>query len=421
MTLVVDHPQERAWREGERDTISLMGSINVATARLVSTIAHLIATDGWHGHGIHSVEHWVRWKACISPSRAENLVRIAHRMEELPRCWALFEQGRITEDLMTVIARRLPAARDAEIASQATTMMVTQLSRVLRSCPELPEGAPKPYPAPQPERYVRSYKDQHGWVKGEFCLPPEEAPLYEVAMAAARDAEFRDRKDLPVDAALDEVPHGALRSGVSRADAFVRMLSEATDGLDKTFQRTGYRGEQHQIVLHHDVDPEGRLGPAQLHLGATLPPSIARYFACDAKVMVAVYERGRLVGFTPQTYTPSRALRRALERRDQGCAHPLCEQRRWLHVHHIQHWEDGGLTVPSNLLCLCQMHHRQLHAGDFTIDGDPEAGTVRFLDRLGHAIEPPGTGPPAALRPDEPSPYSPPYGGHLATGSFSWN
>jgi hypothetical protein len=137
--------------------------------------------------------------------------------------------------------------------------------------------------------------------------------------------------------------------------------------------------------------------------------------------MVAVYEQSQLVGFTPQTYTPSRAMRRALERRDQGCAHPLCAQRRWLHLHHIQHWEDLGPTIPSNLICLCPTHHRQLHAGDFTIEGDPEAGTVRFLDRLGHAIEPPGTGPPTALRLDEPSPCSQPYGGRLATGSFSWN
>lgn len=421
MTLVVDHPQERAWREGERETIALMGTINVAVARLVSTIAMMITTDGWHGHGIHSVEHWVTWKACVSRTRAEGLVRIARRIEELPACWALFEQGRITEDLMVRIARRLPAFRDEEIARQAPMLLVAQLSKILRSCPELPDGGPNSVPTHEPERYVRSYTDRNGWVKGEFCLPPQEAPLYEAAMSAARDAEFRDRADLPADGELDELPAGAKRPGVSWADAFVRMLSESTDGLDKTLQRTGYRGERHQIVLHHDVDPEGRLGPGQLHLGVVLPDPVARFFSCDAQVMVAVYREGRLVGLTPSVRTPSRALRRAIERRDQGCAHPLCTQRRWLHIHHILHWADGGLTVAWNLLCLCQAHHRQLHYGDFSIEGDPEAGDVRFLDRRGQAIEPPGAGPPQALRLDEPSPYIQPYGGRLATGSFSWN
>lgn len=421
MTLVVDHPQERAWREGERETVALMGTINAAVARLVSTVAMLIATEGWHGHGIRSVNHWVTWKACVSRERADGLVRIATRIEELPACWALFEQGRLTEDLMVRIARRLPAERDAEIARQAPNLLVSQLGKILRSCPELPDGSPNPVPTQERERYVRSHMHADGWLSGEFCLPPTEAPLYAGAMGAARDAEFRDRHGLDADQELDDLPDGSTRARVTWADAFVRVLSEGTDGLDKTLQRTGYRGERHQIVLHHDVDPEGRLSPGQLHLGVVLPDTVARYFSCDATVMVAAYQAGQLIGITPSVRNPSRALRRALERRDQGCAHPLCMQQRWLHIHHIVHWSQRGLTIPRNLLCLCPTHHRQLHDGEVSIEGDPEAGTLRWFDQRGHPIEPPGTGPPAALRLDEPTRYTPPYGGPLATTSFGWN
>lgn len=421
MTLVVDHPQERAWREGERETVALMGTINATVARLVSIIAMLIATDGWHGHGIHSVEHWVTWKACVSRSRAQGLVRIARRIEELPACWALFEQGRITEDLMVRLASKLPSSRDAEMAGLAPELLVSQVAKILRSCPELPDGTPNPVPRQERERYVHSHQHPDGWLSGEFCLPPHEAPGYANAMGAARDAEYRDRQGLEDDVELNDLASEATRPGVSWADAFVRMLSEASDALDNTFQRTGYRGERHQIVLHHDIDPDGNVGPGQIHLGGIVPDPVARYLACDAAVMVAAYRAGELIGITPTVRTPSRALRRALERRDQGCAHPLCTQRRWLHIHHIVHWIQRGLTIPTNLLCLCPTHHHQLHQGDFTIEGNPEDGTLRFSDRLGHRIEPPGTGPPEPFRLAEPTPYSQPYGGPLATGSFSWN
>ena len=97
---MIDHPQERAWARGEAETIALMGTINLAVAKLVVTIRMLIDTGGWGGHGIRSVDHWVQWKAGVKERRAQDLVRIARRIDELPACWALFEAGRLTEDAM---------------------------------------------------------------------------------------------------------------------------------------------------------------------------------------------------------------------------------------------------------------------------------------------------------------------------------
>jgi hypothetical protein len=378
----------------------------------------LVDTDGWQGHGIRSVEHWVQWKAMVSERRSQDLVRIARRVHELPACWALFAEGRITEDVMARLARRLPAERDAEVARLAPTLMVSQLNRILRSCPELPDGNPNPIPRGQKERYVGWYRDQVGWLRGEFCLPPSEAPIVDAAMTAARDAELRDAQGLGADADLDQ---RASRPGVSNADAFVRMCSEANDALDPTLARTGYRGERNQVVLHHDVHPDGTLGPGQLHTGDVVPDTVARFLACDAQVRVAAYEAGRLLGITPTVRTASRPLRRVMERRDQGCVHPLCGRTRWLHVHHLRFWGDGGLTVPANLVCLCHQHHRELHEGLFSIEGNPEQGPLRFVDARGRPIEPPVLGSTKPLRLVEPTPFDQPDGGALASGSFSWN
>ncbi len=418
---VVESPQEQAWRRAEAEAVVVMGTVNVAVARLVAAVRLLLHTDGWMGPGIVSPEHWVCWKAAVSRSRASGLVRIARRADDLPACWALFEQGRLGEDAMVRIARRVPAARDAEVAALAPGLLIPQLDRLLRSLPDHSDGDEAP--TAEPERMCRLRERRDGWLRGEFCLPPDEAAVLTGGLVAARDAEFRDRNDLAAADVDPDVPTSTPgTAGVSWADGLVRMASEATDALDRTLARTGYPGERHQIVLHHDIDPDGTLGPGQLHLGPLVPDVVARYLACDAQVMVATYRLGQLIGIHPAERTPNRATRRALERRDQGCTHPLCSQRRWLHAHHILHWEDGGLTIPANLLMLCPRHHRALHHGEFTIEGDPEAGTLRFLDRFGRPIEPPGLDPPADVPPgDGPSRYSPPTAEPLQFHSFTWN
>jgi hypothetical protein len=415
-----ESPQERTWREAESTAVAVMGMVNVAIARLVASLRLLLATDGWGGAGIQSPEHWVCWKAGVSRSRAEGLVRIARRAGELPACWALFQAGQLGEDAMVRIARRVPAARDAEVAALAPTLLIAQLDRLLRSLPEQPDGSPD---RPGPERICRLRTRPDGWLRGEFCLPPDEGALVETGLTAARDAEFRDRNGLDPDASPD--PAAGTRQ-VSWADGLVRMASAATDALDPTVARTGCPGDRHHIVLHHDVDPHGSLGPGQLELGAVIPDPVARYLACDATVQVLTYRVGQLIGIHPAQRTPNRATRRYLARRDQGCTHPLCSQRRWLHAHHLTHWRDGGLTKPANLVLLCPYHHRALHLGEFSIDGDPETGTLVFRDRFGRVIAPPGLDPPPGTRPppppdDGPSPYTPPTAERLYSHSFRWN
>ena len=416
---MVECPQELAWRQGEAKTVALMGTINLAVAELVATIRMLIDTGGWGGHGIRSVEHWVTWKAAVKRSRAQDLVRIARRIDDLPACWALFRAGRVSEDSMVLIARRVPAGRDVEVAGWATGMLVSQLRRSLASCPELPDPAPdKAEPVSLKQRYMHLHDSPDGWVTGEFCLPPSEAPILKAGLQAARDAEFRDRQGLESDADIEGMGG---RLAVTNADGLVRMGSEAADALDPTLTRTGYRGERNKVILHHDIDPNGDLGPGQIHLGPVVADTVARYLGCDAEIVLAAYRAGQLLGITPTTRTVPRALRRAIERRDQGCAHPLCTQARWLHIHHIVHWAQRGLTIPPNLVCLCPTHHRELHDGDFTIDGNPEDHTLRFLDGWGRPIEPPSGGPTRPLRLAEPTPYTPPTAERLNPLWFTWN
>jgi hypothetical protein len=57
-------------RRIEADVAEVAGSLNAAHGRLVQLAAELIETDLWRGYGIKSVEHWLCWRAGLSPQRA---------------------------------------------------------------------------------------------------------------------------------------------------------------------------------------------------------------------------------------------------------------------------------------------------------------------------------------------------------------
>ncbi|MFP3906124.1 MAG: HNH endonuclease signature motif containing protein, partial [Acidimicrobiales bacterium] len=47
-----------------------------------------------------------------------------------------------------------------------------------------------------------------------------------------------------------------------------------------------------------------------------------------------------------------------------------CE-RKIRQIHHIAHWSNGGPTNLDNLVGLCWEHHRLVHEGNWTIEGNP--------------------------------------------------
>jgi len=133
----------------------------------------------------------------------------------------------------------------------------------------------------------------------------------------------------------------------------------------------------------------------------------------------------RLRARHPTERVVNRQMRRYLDRRDQGCTHPTCGQKLWLHAHHIVFWEHGGLTTAENLVMLCPFHHRALHMGKFSIDGNPETRTLRFLDKWGHEIGPPDREPPPDGNPPDTEPprriFDPPLGERLTARDFHWS
>ena len=153
--------------------------------------------------------------------------------------------------------------------------------------------------------------------------------------------------------------------------------------------------DRHMVLLHLPAGSDGRL-----HGGAALGEGLARYISCDSRVRAVFESDGRPVSVGRAFRIVPDRTRVLVEDRDRGGRVPGCDRSRWVQVHHIVHWEDGGPTGTGNLLCLCRFHHRLHHRGGLGIEGDADdPGGMTFTERYGRTLDTRGypvlpTGPP---------------------------
>ncbi len=259
-------------------------------------------------------------------------------------------------------------------------------------------------------------------------LSPDEGASFEAALLAARDDLFHARFG---DDSQDHNPNE-----ICWADALAHVADLAASP-----EATGHPvRERHRVHLHLRAGTLNDLfadratgggrgdGPAawmlNLHMGPALPDSLRRYLLCDCDLIPVLEKFGIPVSVgRTQRSIPDRT-RTLIEERDRGCRAPGCTAQRWLQVHHLWHWENGGPTDTHNLCCLCAWHHRAHHAGKLGITGNADRpdGLV-FTDQQGRVIrpykppKPPGDPPGKAAQKHglDPDPYQHPLGEELDT------
>ncbi len=362
----------------EEEIAGVCGALNATTGRLVSLIARVLSTGAYEGTGIHSPEQWVAWKCGVSGGRARRLVAMARRLPALPETASALHAGELSEDQVAVVCRHAPAYADAEVATLARHATVSQLARTLRRYTWAPDPAEQEEQEPQeegkpeepePRRADFGTTEEGSW-RLSAILPPDEGALVERALHAARKA-LADEGD-------GERP--------TWADALVAMADRSLAAASRPHH------DRHLVVVHLRGDDHGP--NAHLHGGPPLPDALRRLLGCDGRVR-PLFEVGGValsVGRT-QRIVPERT-RMAIEERDGACRVPGCERTRWLQIHHVTHWEDGGPTDTANLVALCARHHRLHHLERVGIVGDADdAQGLVFTDAKGRQLT--GCGRPA--------------------------
>lgn len=383
----------RACEAFELRVARLAGVANALGGELVDLVAEALDEGFAQGWGIHSPGHWLAWQMGLAPARAEGIVRLARRRDELPTTMAALRAGEMSLDAAVEIGRLAPASHEVSICEFAQVATVSQLRRVLRSYgfdfdAESDEAKAQERRQVGEHRSVSMGTDDTGWwMRGR--LPADEGAVVERAIAAARDDVFRARRE---DQGAAEQRLGlpaAPPPVVTLADGLLAVAEASLDAGAAAHPGS----DRYQVHLHLDASPtaEDPHGVLSVGLGQPIPAALRSLLlcGCDLRPVFEVHGAALSVGRRHRTVTSR--MRRIIEHRDRGCRVPGCGRTWGLEVHHLWHWEDGGPTDTPNLICVCRAHHRQHHLGVLGIEGNADLpvgteGAVQFTDPFGRAM-----------------------------------
>ncbi|MCB0966747.1 MAG: HNH endonuclease [Ilumatobacter sp.] len=356
------------------------GAMNLANARLTQLVAEAIEHSTWSGV---SPKQWIVHGLGTTPSRADVVLAVAERRELFPVIIGRFDAGELSLEQVYELTKAPPAA-DAKLEdwAEVATPHRIRLSvkrrwgAVTGSGDDTPSSEPATEPAApepaEPDWVTTSIDDQHRLrLRGSFDL--ETGQILDAALIQAREELF-----------------AAGERQIGQADCLRHIAQRFLDGIDSPTRR-----DRSRVWIH--IEAVG--GEALTDTGVRVPDAVRDKITCDG-IVQPVWETGG-VPFNlgrAQHIVPER-VRRAIILRDQGCRAPDCHHDRFLDIHHIIHWIDGGPTESWNLVALCPKHHRLHHQGRLGISGNADRpGELIFTDEHGRRIEPCGAPlPPAEL------------------------
>jgi hypothetical protein len=360
-----------------------------ATAAWLRLIAEFDERGGWHGVGILSCGHWLSWQCGLSPGAAREHVRVARALRDLPRIETAFAEGRLSYSKVRAMTRiATPDCEESllELALEVTASQVERFCRQWRRSERANAGA-------EPPEFGQSFeywKDDEGMVTLKVRMPAEAGAALMTAIdslaerAARRERAQAERararhdavradggtvdRDLVERCAEDEAVGLARERTAARRITALTALAEARADVDR---RAG-DPPRREMVVHVDADVlagDETAGRAYLDGGWPLTPARARRMLCEATVVVMLEKNREPLAVGRKKRRATRAQRRALLRRDGGCARPGCPETRIerLHAHHLRHWLFGGRTDLANLVLLCDADHGLVHDHDLVM------------------------------------------------------
>ncbi|WP_044507874.1 HNH endonuclease [Gordonia sp. KTR9] len=369
----------------EARVLGYAAQITALTADFLELVGELDERESWRGPGIHSLAHWLSWKAGIAPRTAHEHVRVAKAIRELPVIRTAFGEGRLSYSKVRALTRVATPERERELVNVALSCTASQLDRAVRAMGQIDRDRGVEEDNRPPKESTGRWKwNVDGSLSVSLRLSPLDGARF---LAGAVRAEYErtrtcDDPDLPT---AGSVPRNTEPDSEvvpsRRRDLWRQVPSDVAPAV------VAMAGMVHDGIAMPDVAPGAEIlihageGVEQAHLddGPALSEVEVAEARCGASTRDVVSRRvpgqpGKLalLGVGRRSRVPTKALVRALFVRDRCCQMPGCGRTRHLHAHHVQWWSVGGRTDPDNLILLCGSCHRSLHRGEFSITAHGE-------------------------------------------------
>ncbi len=365
-----------ACTHGERsDAIQQLGAaLSAITAELLDVITAADRQEDWRIDGTTGMAAWLVGMCHLGTHTARDWVRVGAALEGLPHLRAAFAEGALSWDQIrpattfatpdddAVLAEDLPGWSAAQVDNHAAHQ------RRLRRA----EGRRR-----KRDRHLTWRRDTDaGGCHYRGFLPDVEAEIVNTALTRLADQTGPDAE-------------------TGQWDPFRARCADAL--VDLARQQHAYDpGPDPTLVVIHasaDVVDGGCDGNGTVG-GIPIPQHSVLRLLCDTAIEFNIDgPDGTCIGIGRAGRTVPRWLRRRILHRDTTCRFPGCT-RPIRHIHHIEHWSQGGPTNSSNLLGVCWHHHHLVHEGHWSITGNADTH-ITFTSPHGRTL--PSRPPP--LRP----------------------
>ncbi len=334
--------------------LNLCTRINAATYELLVMIREFDERGGCLKWGLESTAAWLAWRCDLSMATAREKVRVAQALKHLPLTSAAFSSGELSYSKVRSLTRVANLDNEEDLVGFA---LRNTTSHVAAYCSELRMGDRTSVDIAErafANRSLRLRRDaERNMIFVTVDLPLEAGGLIEKALDKARDDECLEIPDL-VDTSWSK----------RQADAFVMMLNEyLQDGAGVA--RSG--SDNYLVTIH--VDQSALAGDVGR---SSVPIETVKRLCCDGHAVVLTETKdGEPLSIGRKSRVVPKGIERAVRARDNNtCRFPGCRNRRFVDIHHIEHWADGGETAIETLMLLCSKHHTLVHEGRFRIGRD---------------------------------------------------
>lgn len=337
----------------------LVAAENRQRLELLDEVAAADRDGFWHDDAAPSMADWLTYRYKMSKYAAHRITKVASAIQTMPTVREAFASAVLSWDQLQAIAAIADEVDhpdpDAYLAAEAVGKTPQEIRDLVANRtpvdpnPSSPEG--------MTARWVRyRFSDSESTMEMRVRLPDAEGAA--LVTALARRAYQRD---------VDPVTGVFLPQETAMADALIEIASQ-TLADDSDHDRA-------TILVSTTV--ETLLGtseePARVVDGPNISNPTLRRLACDARLQLVIEDpQSGTVGVGRTTRSIPPWLARIIRSRDGGCRFPECDRTRWVQIHHLVHWADGGPTDVDNLITLCGFHHRLVHLSGWRISGNPE-------------------------------------------------
>ena len=323
------------------------------------------------GYGAFA-EYTDRYLGYCSRTTADKL-RTAEALEALPALAQAQRDGRLTPSAVRELARVATAETEAAWMKAASGLRVREVERLVsgRARGDRPTDTPRPSLIRHVLRFevspetLAAFRDAMRHVSEQTGQHlDDDALLLLIARGILEPAASP-----PASGAAEHTHAGRPRYQISVTECPRCKRASMPAGADRVEIDAAMLATAH-CDAHVVEMPRAHAAPDTTHggAGADAPLQIRENAAPTAPAPRA----------TP-TITP--ALRRRVVQRDhRACQLPGCRNTLGIEVHHIRPRADGGPNHADNLVCLCSVHHRAIHAGQLHLSGSANALRVCHAD-----------------------------------------